>query len=279
MTLNELTGSIPSTAPRSTDIDDGLTVFLRARPRLLGIASRMLGSVADAEDLVQDVWLRWQTTDRSLVRSPMAFLIVSATRLAINVRHSARVRRETSAGSWLPEPADTSPGPGLETERGEAVDRAVLLLAEKLLPVERAAYVLRHAFDYPYREIAGILHVEEANARQIVSRARDRVSGEGRGQAAFARRRPLHEAFLTAARTGDLGPLESLIARNLERSRDPDRRAAAAGRRPRRPARIQRKGGSRQRSAGRARDNDAAPVTTSVGGRSMGRRSDQHRHT
>jgi RNA polymerase sigma-70 factor (ECF subfamily) len=175
----------------------------------------MLGSPADAEDLVQDVWLRWQTTDQSRVRNPLAFLVVAATRLAINVLQCARARRETCAGSWLPESADTSPGPGLEAERGEALNLAVLLLVEKLMPTERAAYVLRQAFDYPYREIAEILHVEEANARQLVTRARNHVSGERRAPANPALHGRLLEAFTAAARTGDVATLENLFAVNV----------------------------------------------------------------
>ena len=134
--------------------DDGLSAFLCARPRLFGIAYRMLGSAAEAEDIVQDVWVRWQTTDRSPVRNPLAFLVTATTRLAINVLQSARARRETAAGPSLPEPVDTSTDPGLGAERGEALNLAVLLLLEKLSPTERAAYVLREAFNHPYREIA-----------------------------------------------------------------------------------------------------------------------------
>src|SRR5688572_19891174 len=156
--------------------DDGLAVFLSARPRLFGIAYRMLGSAAEAEDIVQDVWIRWQTTDRRPVCNPVAFLVTATTRLAINVLQSARARREADVGPSLPEPADTSPDPGLRAERGEALNLAVLRLLERLPPSERAAYVLRQAFDYPYRRIASILRIEEANARQLVTRAREHVT-------------------------------------------------------------------------------------------------------
>jgi RNA polymerase sigma-70 factor, ECF subfamily len=156
--------------------DDGLSAFLSVRPRLFGIAYRMLGSAAEAEDIVQDVWLRWQTTDRSVVRDVPAFLATTTTRLAINVIQSARSRRETYVGPWLPEPVDTSADPGVEAERGEALQFAVLVLLEKLSPTERAAYVLREAFDYPYRDIAEILRLEEANTRQLVTRARKNVA-------------------------------------------------------------------------------------------------------
>jgi len=201
-------------SPLATFPDDGLSAFLHARPRLFAIAYRMLGSAAEAEDIVQDVWVRWQTADRSPVRNSLAFLVAATTRLAINVLHSARARREICSGSWLPEPVDTTSDPGLEAERGEALNSAVLLLLEKLLPTERAAYVLREAFNYPHREIAAILRVEEANARQLVTRAREHVSSGRRAPASPAERRRLLNAFVAAARTGDLARLESLFASN-----------------------------------------------------------------
>src|SRR5262249_33858638 len=129
--------------------DHALSAFVRARPRLFGIAYRMLGSAAEAEDIVQDAWLRWQATDRSAVLDAAAFLATTTTRLALNVVQSARSSRETYVGPWLPEPVDTSADPHLGAERGEALGLAVLVLMEKLSPMERAAYVLREAFDYP----------------------------------------------------------------------------------------------------------------------------------
>src|ERR1700730_15034567 len=112
--------------------DDGLSAFAGVRPRLFGIAYRMLGSAAEAEDVVQDVWLRWQSTNRKVVENPPAFLATTTTRLCINLAQSARTRRETYVGTWLPEPVDTSSDPGLGAERSEALKRAVLLLLEKL---------------------------------------------------------------------------------------------------------------------------------------------------
>jgi RNA polymerase sigma factor (sigma-70 family) len=192
--------------------NDGLSAFLYARPRLFGIAYRMLGSAAEAEDIVQDVWVRWQTTDRSPVRNPLAFLVTATTRLAINVMQSARARKETEVGPWMPEPIDTSSDPGVGAERGEALNLAVKLLLEKLTPTERAAYVLREAFSYPYREIGDILRVTEANARQLVTRARGHVSGERRASVSPVEQRRLFNALVAAARTGDLARLESLFA-------------------------------------------------------------------
>src|SRR5579864_250894 len=147
--------------------DDGLAAFAPVRPRLFGIAYRMLGSAAEAEDIVQDVWLRWQSTNRTTVENPPAFLATTTTRLCINLAQAAHTRHETYIGQWLPEPVDTSSDPGLGAERGEALKIAVLLLLEKLSPTERAAYVLREAFDYSYDEIASILQMEEANVRQL----------------------------------------------------------------------------------------------------------------
>ncbi len=111
--------------------DDGLSAFAEVRPRLFGIAYRMLGSAAEAEDIVQDVWLRWQATDRSVVENPPAFLATTTTRMCINFAQSAQSRRETYIGAWLPEPVDTSSDPSLGAERGEALKLAVLILLEK----------------------------------------------------------------------------------------------------------------------------------------------------
>ena len=156
--------------------DDALAAFLTMRPRLFGIAYRMLGSAAEAEDVVQDVWVRWQTADRSAVRNAAAFLTTTATRLAINVMQSARSRRETSVGTWTAEPADPGADPRREAERDQELTSGVRLLLQRLTPTERAAYILREAFDYPYRDIANRLQLREANARQVVTRARKSVA-------------------------------------------------------------------------------------------------------
>jgi RNA polymerase sigma-70 factor (ECF subfamily) len=208
-------------APADARVDDGgLSAFLGVRARLFGVAYRVLGSAAEAEDVVQDVWVRWQTTDRSVVRDVAAFLVTTTTRLAINVIQSARSRRETYVGPRLPEPVDTSADPGLGAERGEAVELAVQMLLEKLSPVERAAYVLREAFDYPYRRIADILRVEEANTRQLVTRARRRVADGRRAPVRPAEQRRLLHAFVGAARSGDVAALTSLFASDIASSSD-----------------------------------------------------------
>jgi RNA polymerase sigma-70 factor (ECF subfamily) len=175
----------------------------------------MLGSVAEAEDILQEVWLRWQKTDRTVVIDPPAFLARTTTRLAINVAQSARVRRETYVGPWLPEPVDTSADPAVGAERGEALELAFLLLLEKLSPTERAAYILREAFDYPYGEIADILGLSAVNTRQIVSRARKRLTAERREPVDRTEHRRLLEVFLDAARAGDVAALEDLFAADV----------------------------------------------------------------
>lgn len=203
----------------STD-DDGLSAFLSVRPRLFGIAYRMLGSAAEAEDIAQDVWVRWQTADRSLVRDAAAFLVTTATRLAINVMQSARSRREMYVGSWLPEPVDTSADPGLEAEQGEGLEAGILLMMEKLSPMERAAYILREAFDYPYRDIANVLRLEEANARQVVTRARQHIANDRRMPANSIEQRRLLKTFIAAAQNGDVAGVESLIASDVVSTSD-----------------------------------------------------------
>ena len=195
--------------------DDGVSVFESVRPRLFGIAYRMLGSAAEAEDIVQDAWLRWQGTDRSAVVDPRAFLATTTTRLAITFAASARSRRETYIGPWLPEPIDTSADPNLGAERAEALEFAVLLLLEKLSATERAAYVLREAFDYSYNQIAHIIRSTETNARQLVTRARKHINEGRRKTVSSNEQRRLLNAFVVASQKGDLLTLEKLFASDV----------------------------------------------------------------
>lgn len=197
------------------NLDDALADFEAVRGRLFGIAYRMLGSAGEAEDVVQDAWIRWQGTDRTAVENAPAFLATTTTRLAINALQSARARRETYVGPWLPEPVDTSADPMLGAERAEALGFAVLVMLEKLTPTERAAYVLREAFTYPYDQICEIVQVSEPAARQLVSRARKHLAGERRREATAFEQRRLLTAFLTAAKTGDLDELERLFAEDV----------------------------------------------------------------
>jgi RNA polymerase sigma-70 factor (ECF subfamily) len=195
---------------------NSLSIFVDTRPRLFAIAYRILGNAPAAEDVVQDAWLRWQTMDRSVVRNAPAFLATTTTRLAINLAQSARLRREVYPGTWLPEPVDTRLDPLSEVEQVEALEHAVLVLVETLSPKERAAYVLREAFNYPYREIAGILQLAEANARQLVARARKRVAdNKPRRPARSAERQRLLGAVSAAAQKGELSALEKLLASGI----------------------------------------------------------------
>ncbi|MEV6966548.1 sigma-70 family RNA polymerase sigma factor [Hamadaea sp. NPDC051192] len=177
---------------RAYTLEEAVAVFVETRPRLFGIAYRMLGSVTEAEDVLQEAWVRWQRTDRSAIANPSAFLALTTTRLSINVIQSARSRRETYSGQWLPEPVDTSADPALGAERAEALEFACLLLMERLAPAERAAYVLREAFVYPYEQIAEVLEISAVYARQLVSRARKHLRTAVAGGAERRRdRRPV----------------------------------------------------------------------------------------
>jgi RNA polymerase sigma factor (sigma-70 family) len=209
-----MTPTLSSTTHNPSVInDDELSAFLNVRPRLYGIAYRMLRSPAEAEDVVQDVWIRWQTADRSLVRDAAAFLATTTTRLAINVVQSARSRRETCADPWLLEPIDTSADPLSGVERSEGLELCIHVLLKKLSPTERAAYILREAFDYAYRDIAAVLRLEEANARQIVTRARQHLSKSCRRRLVSAcGQARLLEVFTAAAQNGDSSGLEALLA-------------------------------------------------------------------
>lgn len=171
----------------------------------------MLRGAVEAEDVVQDVWVRWQAVDRRVVRDAEAFLVASTVRLSINVLNSARSRREVDAGPGVPEPVDRQADPRARAERGQALELGIRLLLERLTPTERAAFVLREAFDHSYREIASILRLEEANARQVVTRARRHVAEDRRAPANPTERRRLLDAFAVAARSGNLSGLQGLL--------------------------------------------------------------------
>ena len=199
----------------ATDLDEAAAVFAHERRRLFGIAYRMLGTVADAEDIVQEAWIRWQHTDRTAVNEPAAFLTTVTTRLCINEVQSAHSRRETYIGPWLPEPVNTEGDPLLGAERCEALQFAVLLLLEKLTPTERAAYVLREALDYPYERIAAIVQSTVPAARQLVSRARKHLTEGRRATVPANEHRRLLETFLSAAQSGNVSALEELFASDV----------------------------------------------------------------
>ncbi|MFE9763641.1 sigma-70 family RNA polymerase sigma factor [Streptomyces sp. NPDC005808] len=190
--------------------------FEASRGRLASIAYRLLGSSADAEDAVQDTFLRWQAADRERVEVPEAWLTKVATNLCLDRLRSAQARHERAAGEWLPEPlldGDPMLGPADTFEQRESVSLAVLTLLERLSPVERAVYVLREAFSYSHAEIAGILDVTESASQQHVHRARIRVAAERRrsGEADPASARRVVEEFLAAAASGRTERLVALL--------------------------------------------------------------------
>lgn len=195
-----------------SDLGEAASLFLKCRPRLLAIASRLLGNASDAEDVVQETWIRWQTYDRSVVRNAAAFLATTTTRLALNAVQSARVRHETPIGPWVPEPVDRSADPAAALERAEAVELAVRLVVENLSPAERAAFVLRQAFDYPYEQIAELIDQPPANTRQLVSRARRHLTERRRASARPTDHRRFLGVFRVAATTGNLTPLQRVLA-------------------------------------------------------------------
>jgi RNA polymerase sigma-70 factor (ECF subfamily) len=206
--------------------DTDAASFHVVRPRLFGIAYRVLGSASEADDVVQDAWIRWQGTDRGKIRDPTAFLVTTTARLALTVGHSARARHEIYGGPLECDAVDLGDDPSRLAEQAEALELALRALLEKLSATERAAYVLREAFDYPHRRIAEALGLSEANARQLVSRARGRLRGERRRHVGAAEHRRLLDSFVAAAQTGDLGSLEGLLVADIAEERSPERLAA-----------------------------------------------------
>ncbi|MFF9625634.1 RNA polymerase sigma-70 factor [Streptomyces griseosporeus] len=194
---------------------DDVDRFEGARPRLEAIAYRMLGSASEAEDAVQETFLRWQAADVERIQVPEAWLTKVLTNLCLNQLTSARARRETYVGQWLPEPllaGDPMLGPADTAEQRESVSYAVLVLLERLSPSERAVYVLREAFDYPHREIAEILDISEASSQQILHRAKKHVAeGKARTEIDEATARRIVEEFLAAATSGRTEPLVRLL--------------------------------------------------------------------
>ncbi|MFJ2725677.1 RNA polymerase sigma-70 factor [Streptomyces collinus] len=193
-------------------------VFEEHRPFLMGVAYRMLGRVADAEDVVQDAWLRWSGADRAEVREPRGYLVRVTTRLAIDRLRQVKARSEAYVGPWLPEPYVTEFGDSVAdtAERAllaDSVSLAVLVVLESLSPLERAVFVLREAFGYPYAEIAALLDRGEAAVRQLAGRARRHVEERRpRYDVDPVQRRELTERFLAAAAGGDLQGLMALLA-------------------------------------------------------------------
>ncbi|MBG0814585.1 RNA polymerase sigma factor SigJ [Planomonospora sp. ID82291] len=195
--------------------EDDVDRFEAARPRLEAIAYRLLGSAGEAEDAVQETFLRWQAADTDRIEVLEAWLTKVLTNLCLNQLASARARRETYVGRWLPEPllaGDPMLGPAETAEQRESVSYAVLTLMERLSPVERAVYVLREAFGHPHREIAEILDITEAASQQILHRAKQHVAdGRARTEVDGAAARRVIAEFLAAAAGGRVEPLVRLL--------------------------------------------------------------------
>ncbi len=185
------------------------TEFEQHRSFLVGLAYRMLGSVADAEDAVQDAFLRWRETDRSAVEQPRAYLARIVSRLCLDRLKSATARREQYVGTWLPEPVVAAPTAPL----AEDLSVALLLTLERLSPLERAAFLLHDVFDMDYADVAAALERSEAACRQLAARARDHVRAAGpRFAVDIGAQTKLADAFLAAVRTGDVAGLAQLLA-------------------------------------------------------------------
>ena len=201
---------------------DPAATFEPHRRRLLGLAYRMLGSMAEAEDAVQEAYLRWHDTDRDIVKEPRAFLMTTTTRICLDVLKSARMKREEYVGPWLPEPiTDTaSLAPDAQTELAEDLSVALLLALDRLSPLERAAFLLHDVFDYSFSQVADALDRNEAACRQLASRARTRVKeARPRGltpprsaTSIDPRHQQLLSAFIIASRSGDIEALTRLLA-------------------------------------------------------------------
>ena len=186
------------------------------RQRLFAVAYRLLGSAAEAEDAVQDTYLRWHAADQDEIREPAAWLTKVLTNLCLTRLTSARARRESYIGPWLPEPLLTAYTPLDTAELRESVSMAFLLLMERLTPAERAVFVLREAFEYSHREIADVLDLTEANCQQLYHRAKQRVAQDRpRFDADGERKLRITKNFLVAARSGDMAALEGMLAQDV----------------------------------------------------------------
>ncbi|RWR28769.1 RNA polymerase sigma factor SigJ [Sinirhodobacter populi] len=191
--------------------------FADLRPRLVRLAYRMLGSVADAEDVVQDAWARWLVTDRDAVREPAALLRTIVTRLCLNALKSARRRRETYIGPWLPEPIVEDGGP----DSGDDITLPLMIALERLSPLERAAFLLHDVFGMGFDDVAGAIGREPAACRKLASRAREHIRA-ARPRFAVSKEHGLEiaAAFFAASRNGDMGKLRSLLADDVTASTD-----------------------------------------------------------
>lgn len=205
-----------SASATAGELELALAVFLPERKRLLRLALRVIGDPVSAEDVVQEAWMRWQRTDRGQIKNPSAFLTTTTANLAINVIQSARHRHETPTDSPLLDRADPAHDPFARTEQLHAVEQALTHLMARLTRRELAAYLLRKGFDYPYCDIAGLLHTSIANSRQLVRRAQPKIGGARHRSVNLELHSELVAAFLGGVRTGELQDLERLLIRDLQ---------------------------------------------------------------
>ena len=228
----------PSPVPneRSGNRSSAVAVFESHRPHLMGVAYRILGSVTDSEDVLQEAWLRWSRTDRAAVSNSEAFLTTIVGRLSLDHLRRAKARRETYTGSWLPEPVAQEPDPKRDpaaaAELADSLSMALLVVLETLSPLERAAFVLREVFDRPYPEVAATLGRNEAAVRQLVHRARDRVdAGHARYRADQRTHAQVVDRFLEACAEADVQALMDILAPDVVIISD----SGGLARAPRRP--------------------------------------------
>ncbi|MEV0994404.1 RNA polymerase sigma factor SigJ [Nonomuraea sp. NPDC050202] len=206
-----------------------MSTFEDHRGVLVAVAYRILGSVSDAEDVVQEAWLRWSGVDESAVEDPKAFLITVTSRLAIDRLRWAKSRRESYVGPWLPEPISTAPDVAEHAELADSVEMAMLVVLETLSPLERAVFVLREAFDLPFAEIAQIIGRAEPATRQLARRARDHVRDKRpRFDVDRDERRRITERFMGASAGGDLDALIELFSDQVSMVSDGGGKARAA---------------------------------------------------
>lgn len=216
-------------------------IFETHRPRLFGVAYRMLGSRADAEDVLQDAWLRWHQSSSDHIQSPVAWLVTITTRLCLDRLRAVKQERERYVGPWLPEPIvnDQIPSPELQRELADEVSVAFLAVLERLGPEERAAFLLHEVFDYDYPEVAQMLGKAETACRQMIHRARPRVrESRPRFSVATESRERLLEKFITAAGSGDREAVMALLAEEIEYVSDGGGKVVAALKILRGPERI-----------------------------------------
>jgi RNA polymerase sigma-70 factor (TIGR02957 family) len=232
--VSQQRGGIMTYSLPPADESDAIRIFDEHRDLLISIAYRVLGSVTDAEDTVQEAWLRWSKVDPTEVSNPQAFLVRVTTRLAIDRLRRAKARRETYVGPWLPEPILTGRDVAEDVALADSVSMAMLVVLETLSPLERAVFVLREAFGMPYAEIGEVIGRKEEAVRQLARRARDHVQERRtRFEADQTEQHRVTEHFLEAASSGDLEALMGVLAPGVTLVADGGGRALA----PRRPVR------------------------------------------